>query len=142
MKGRVLTSRQMLHRSSIRSLRVTLKAMLVLAASIAVLDPARGARLDGFNVVATPNHPFGSASAARALRGAQKLGATAIAVIPFLWQSSPSATDLVAGGDMSDEALRAAIRQARGLRFAVIVKPHIWVPESWAGAVEPGSEQA
>jgi len=43
---------------------------------------------------------------------------------------------------MSDEALRAGIRQARGLGFVVIVKPHVWVPESWAGAIEPASEQA
>ncbi len=38
---------------------------------------------------------------------------------------------------MSDDALRQAIRQARALGFSVIVKPHVWVPESWAGAVEP-----
>jgi hypothetical protein len=41
---------------------------------------------------------------------------------------------------MSDEALRAAIRQARRAGLRVLVKPHVWVPESWAGAVEPGSE--
>ncbi len=43
---------------------------------------------------------------------------------------------------MSDDALRAGIRQARGLGFAVIVKPHVWVPDSWAGAIEPASEPA
>jgi hypothetical protein len=99
-----------------------------------------GQRLDGFNVVATPNHPFGSASARRALRIARSLGASAVAVIPFLWQSSPSTPDLVAGNDMSDETLRASIRQAHRLGFSVVVKPHIWVPQSWAGAIEPASE--
>ncbi|UFZ07987.1 hypothetical protein LQG66_17525 [Bradyrhizobium ontarionense] len=107
-----------------------------------MLDSAFGQRLDGFNIVATPDYPFGSLSAGRALSNARQLGATAIAVIPFLWQSSPSASDLVAGSDMSDGALRAAIREARGLGLAVIVKPHIWVPDSWAGAIEPTSEQA
>jgi Glycoside Hydrolase Family 113 len=107
-----------------------------------MLDAAPGQRLDGFNVVATPGHPYGSASAARALAAARNLGATAIAVIPFLWQSSPSTADLVAGSDMSDESLRAAIRQAHGLGLSVIVKPHVWVPESWAGAIEPASEQS
>lgn len=116
--------------------------LLLLVASLAGLNPAFGRRLDGFNIVATPDHPFGSPSAGRALSNARQLGASAIAVIPFLWQSSPSASDLVAGSDMSDEALRAGIRQARGLGFAVIVKPHIWVPDSWAGAIEPASEQA
>ena len=126
----------------LRWLRTAFQALLVLASSVAPLDAASGQRLDGFNVVATPDHPFGSASAARALTSAKNLGATAIAVIPFLWQSSPSTSDLVAGSDMSDEALRAAIRQAHGLGFSVIVKPHVWVPESWAGAVEPNSEQS
>jgi hypothetical protein len=115
-------------------------AFFMLAILVAVSAPALGQRLDGFNVVATPNHPFGSASAGRALRSAKNLGARAIAVIPFLWQSSPSSPDLVAGNDMSDAMLRASIQQAHRLGFAVVVKPHIWVPQSWAGAVEPDSE--
>jgi Glycoside Hydrolase Family 113 len=122
--------------------RAVFETLLVLASPLVVLDSALGQRLDGFNVVATPSHPFGGASAARALAAARNLGATAIAIIPFLWQSSPSTADLVAGSDMSDEALRAAIRQAHGLGFSVIVKPHVWVPESWAGAIEPVSEQS
>jgi hypothetical protein len=36
---------------------------------------------------------------------------------------------------MPDAALRAAIRDAHALGLAVLVKPHVWVPESWAGAV-------
>ena len=129
-----------------RRVRVSLRRMcellFLLAFSIAGLDSAFGRRLDGFNIVATTDHPFGALSAGRALSNARQLGASAIAVIPFLWQSSPSASDLVAGSDMSDDALRAGIRQARQLGFAVIVKPRVWVPDSWAGAIEPVSEQA
>ena len=124
------------------SSRKSFEWLVLLAFSIAGLDPAFGGRLDGLNIVATPEHPFGSPSAGRALRNARRLGASTVAVIPFLWQSSPSASDVVAGSDMSDEALRAGIRQAREVGFAVMVKPHIWVPDSWAGAVEPVSEQA
>ena len=47
-------------------------------------------RLDGFNVVATSGDPFGSAAANLALTKAKEVGATAVAVIPFLWQ--PNAT--------------------------------------------------
>lgn len=130
------------HRTRVGSSRKVFARLVLLASSLAGLDPAFGGRLDGFNIVATPGHPFGSPSAHRALSHAKQLGASAVAVIPFLWQSSPSASDLVAGSDMSDDALRAGIRQARGLGFTVIVKPHIWVPESWAGAIEPTSEQA
>jgi hypothetical protein len=123
--------------------RTSLISMLVLlGCSMAPVGPAWSQRLDGFNVVATPSHPFGEASSERALKAARKLGATAIAVIPFLWQANPSSPDIKPGDDMSDQALRAAIRQAHGLGLSVIVKPHIWVPESWAGAVEPDSEQS
>jgi hypothetical protein len=116
------------------------KVLVLLVLSFAACGAALGARLDGFNIVATPDHPFGSASARRALLAARHLGATAIAVIPFLWQASPSSPDLKPGDNMSDEALRTAIRQAHALGFSVVVKPHIWVPGSWAGAVEPDSE--
>jgi hypothetical protein len=115
---------------------------MALTVSVAVPGPARGQRLDGFNVIATPEHPFGSASAERALIAAKRLGATTVAIVPFLWQASPSSPDLRGGNDMPDDALRQAIRQAQKVGFVVFVKPQIWVPESWAGAVEPDSEQS
>lgn len=113
-------------------------AGLLALAALAASRPA--ARLDGFNVIAAPDHPFGSASADTALAHAKRLGASAVAIIPFLWQSSPTSPTIVRGSDMPDEALRAAIRQARSAGLAVIVKPHVWVPQSWAGAVAPMSE--
>jgi hypothetical protein len=130
------------NRRRIRPLRIASEALLVLALSTTVLDSSLGQRLDGFNIVAMPNHPFGGATAGRALNAARNLGATAVAVVPFLWQSSPSTPDLVAGSDMSDEALRASIHQAHRSGLSVIVKPHIWVPQSWAGAIEPTSEKS
>jgi len=95
--------------------------------------PAR--RLDGFNVIATPADPFGSAAADLALVKAKQVGAAAVAVIPFLWQPSAASPDLVRGNDMNDDELRAAIRAAHAMGLAVLVKPHVWVPQSWAGAV-------
>ena len=92
-------------------------------------------RLDGFNVIVAAGHPFGSAEARRALAQAKRLGARAIAVIPFLWQASPTSPDVGRGSDMPDAELRAAIRDAHALGLAVLVKPHVWVPQSWAGAV-------
>jgi hypothetical protein len=47
----------------------------------------------------------------------------------------------VRGDDMADAELRAAIRDAHALGLAVLVKPHVWVPESWAGAVAMNSEE-
>src|ERR1700761_3368593 len=97
-------------------------------------------RFDGFNVIATSADPFGSAAADTALARAKRLGASAVAVIPFLWQPGPTSPDLVRGADMNDDELRAAIRQAHALGLAVVVKPHVWVPRSWAGAVVMNSE--
>ena len=124
------------------SSRVSSKVLLALTILVAMLGDARAQRLDGFNVIATRDHPFGSPSAERALIAAKRLGATTIAIIPFLWQASPSSADIQTGNDMSGDALRQGIRQARKQGLSVIVKPHVWVPESWAGAVEPQSEQA
>jgi hypothetical protein len=118
------------------------KALLALSLSIATFGPAQSRHFDGFNVIATPDHPFGSASAERALLAAKNLGATTVAIIPFLWQANTSSGSIKGGDDMPDDALRKAIRQARKEGFTVVVKPHVWVPESWAGAVEPDSEQA
>ena len=41
---------------------------------------------------------------------------------------------------MNDDELRAAIREAHALGLAVLVKPHVWVPQSWAGAIVMHSE--
>lgn len=116
---------------------------LVLAAFVAMNGDTGSMpqqRLDGFNVIATPADPFGSAAADEALAQAKRLGASAVAVVPFLWQPGPASPDLVRGENMNDDELRAAIRQAHARGLAVVVKPHVWVPQSWAGAVVMGSE--
>jgi hypothetical protein len=105
-------------------------------------EPAPRRQFDGFNVIAAPGHPFGGKSARLALANAKELGARAIAIVPFLWQSSPTNSDLVRGTDMNDDELRAAIRDAHALGLAVLVKPHLWVPHSWAGTVGMTSQEA
>ena len=122
--------------------QILCKTLMAGAISLLISSPAFSQRLDGFNVVATPDHPFGGAAAYQSLLGAKRLGATSVAIIPFLWQSSPSSSEVESGNDMLDDALRQAIRQARKAGFLVIVKPHVWVPQSWAGAVEQLTEQS
>lgn len=99
-------------------------------------------RFDGFNVIVAPGHPFGSPTAMASLANAKRLGAHAIAVIPFLWQSTPASPQLLRGTDMADAELQAAIHDAHALDLAILVKPHVWVPDSWAGAVAMKSEPA
>jgi hypothetical protein len=101
-----------------------------------------GQRLDGLNVIMAPGHPFGSVSAHHSLVNARRLGATTVAIVPFLWQATPASPDVVRGDDLPDALLRAAIRDARGLGFTVVVKPQVWVPESWAGAVAMDGSEA
>jgi hypothetical protein len=88
--------------------------------------PAIAQRLDGVNIVAVPDHPFGSTSAERSLAEAKLIGATAVAIIPFFWQGRPSSPDLARGTDVTDAQLRAAIRNAHALGLSVLVKPHVW----------------
>lgn len=114
---------------------------VIVAIVLWVAAPAAAQRWDGFNVIAVPEHPYGSPSAAQALAAAKRAGAVAVAVIPFLWQRDPHHAGVVRGADMPDDALRQAIRQARALGLRVMVKPHIWVEGSWAGAVEPQSAE-
>jgi hypothetical protein len=114
--------------------------LTVLGMLALLIVPTLAQRLDGANVIMTPGHPFGSASAKRSLANLKRLGASAIAVVPFLWQSSPGSPDIVRGSDMTDTMLRAAIRDARALGFAVLVKPQVWVPTSWAGAIAMETE--
>ena len=123
-------------------MRALTQLMIVLTAiSQIAAAPVSLRRLDGFNIVAVPGHPFGSASANRAMVRAKLLGASALAIVPFLWQANPTSAGISRGSDMSDEDLRTAIRETRKLGMAAIVKPHVWIPESWAGAVEPATEE-
>jgi hypothetical protein len=103
---------------------------------------AASQRLDGLNVIAAPDHGFGTPSATQALVAAKQMGAAAVAIVPFLWQPDTRSPQLVRGNDMSDSDLRAAIRDVHRLGLAAVVKPHVWVPGSWAGAITPDSEPA
>ncbi len=111
-------------------------------ALLALAQPALGQRLDGFNVIVAPSHPFGSPSARQSLAAAKRAGAKQIAIVPFLWQRTPQHPEIARGDDMPDAELRLAIREARSLGLRVMVKPHVWVDGSWAGAVEPQTAQA
>jgi sugar phosphate isomerase/epimerase len=124
-------------------LRIVFQILIAVAAWSQVAAAAvPDVRLDGLNIIAVPGHPFGSASASHAMAQAKRLGAKALAIVPFLWQSNPQSAEIGRGDDMSDDELRSAIRETRKLGMAAIVKPQVWIPKSWAGAVEPATEQA
>jgi hypothetical protein len=122
-------------------MKLSLAALTIscaLACFAARSEPAQDRPFDGFNIIVSSGHPFGSSSATVALTNAKLLGARAAAIVPFLWQSNPSSPDLVRGRDMNDDELRAA----HDVGLTVLIKPHLWVPGNWAGTVEMKSEQA
>lgn len=96
----------------------------------------------GVNLVQLGSHPLGGADARLAMRRAQASGVDSIALVPFLWQDGAAGTEVILGGDMRLEQLRAGIRQARALRLRVLVKPHLWVQGGQPGVIAPGGEAA
>jgi hypothetical protein len=98
------------------------------------------APMHGFNLIQDRQAPFGSAQAFESMRRMRRTGANTVALVPFLWQPKPNAPDIARGDDTSDEQLAQGIRAAHRLGLAVIVKPQVWVPGTWAGAVRMDTE--
>ncbi|MGN7982707.1 glycoside hydrolase family 113 [Burkholderia sp. 22313] len=94
----------------------------------------------GFNLIQDRQAPFGSAQAFESMSRMRRTGANTVALVPFLWQRKPGAPDIARGDDMSDEQLAQGIRAAHRLGLTVIVKPQVWVPGTWAGAVRMDTE--
>jgi len=101
-----------------------------------------GRKLKGFNLVEVAEAPFGSAKAQRSFQEAVATGANAVALIPFLWQSTPESSGIVLGDALPLDRLRSGLDQAHAAGLATIVKPHVWVPERWAGQIRMASDDA
>lgn len=93
------------------------------------------APMHGFNLIQDAQAPFGSTQALDSMRRMRRAGANTVALVPFFWQRRANEPDIARGNDMIDEQLAQAIRTAHRLGLAVIVKPQVWVPGTWAGAV-------
>lgn len=96
--------------------------------------------MHGFNLIQDRQAPFGSPQAFESMRRMRHAGANTVALVPFLWQRRADAPDISRGEDMSDEQLAQGIRAAHRLGMAVVVKPQVWVPGTWAGAVHMDTE--
>lgn len=93
----------------------------------------------GVNIKRSPRFPWGSQGTRLSLERLRRSGADAVAIVVFLWQPTPDSTRIVLGRGSTDGQVLAAIRQARQQGLAVVLKPQVWVPGSWAGAIDPGS---
>lgn len=121
-------------------------AGLALAAQLAPLAGHAAAScaappLRGFNLIQDERAPLDSAQAAASLRKLRDTGANTVAIVPFLWQPNADSPQIGRGSDMSDVELTKAIRTAHRLGLSVLVKPHVWVPGTWAGEVRMNTEE-
>lgn len=89
---------------------------------------------------------YDSERAGQALSTLSAQGVTAVSIMPFAFQREPGAPRLTFrlthASSETDAQVRAAIRAARARGLTVLVKPHVWVPRSWPGAIEPPTEEA
>jgi hypothetical protein len=99
------------------------------------------AQCRGFNLIQTPEVRFDDDRASVAFARMRAVGANCVALIPFLWQATPSDPDVRRGADMTDDQLRHAVRRGKAHGLQVVVKPHVWVPQSWAGAIVMNSPE-
>jgi hypothetical protein len=121
--------------------RVAVLCLLALFLADVPNAAARALRYQGFNVVVVPEHPYGSPSARTSLTAMRRAGADTIAIVLFLWQRDSQHTGVARGDDMPDPALRSAIREAHAQGLRAFVKPQVWVEGSWAGSVEPATDE-
>jgi hypothetical protein len=94
----------------------------------------------GVNLIEDPAAPFGSAQARESFANLAAAGATTVALVPFFWQPGASDPALVRGSALPRERLFSGIEEAARVGLDVLVKPHVWVPERWAGSVTFSSE--
>lgn len=64
------------------------------------------------------------------------IGANTVAFVPFLQQDAPDSIDVHLTDKVTDDQLRAGIRDAKALGFRVVLKPQIIVTGSWAGMIK------
>jgi hypothetical protein len=81
--------------------------VLPVSAALAARASAQGVRMRrGFNVIQDTAAPFGSPAARESFRRLARTGADAVAIVPFLWQATPDASEVVRGSDMTDARRR------------------------------------
>lgn len=84
---------------------------------------------------------YGTESDRAQLRAVRAAGATWVSVMPFGYLRDARETHVRTSydreGSESDAALRRSIGYARGLGLRVLLKPHLWIPGTWPGALRP-----
>lgn len=119
---------------------VALGRVMALLTATLLLAGCAPERLQGVNLLQSRSVSYEQAPTAVSLDRLRSLGANTVAVVVFLSQDAPDATEIGRSAAVSDAQLLAAIRAARGQGLRVLLKPQLLVPGAWAGRIEPPDE--
>ena len=85
-------------------------------------------------------HGYGGSASAASLDSLARLGVDALAIVPYTFMrapDSPAALPIPQRlGTETDSAVAAAIRMAHARGWRVLLKPQIWMRDSWPGAID------
>lgn len=89
---------------------------------------------------------YGSESDRAQLDRLRSLGVTWLSLMPFAYVPTQTPPTIVANyvrrGSESDDAMRLTITAAHQRSMKVLIKPHLWVPRSWPGALGSSAADA
>ncbi|GAV19554.1 hypothetical protein MMIC_P0501 [Mariprofundus micogutta] len=103
-------------------------------------NPSSAGQWKGFNAMQTSKVAWDSSQAKISLLNMAAVGANAVALIPFMKQSSIHATDIRLANNVTIPQLTAAIEAAHKAGLKVVVKPQILIPGGWAGDISFSNE--
>lgn len=117
-------------------------ALATLAAAACASAAPASPRIEGFNFPCWWQDCYATAAASRSLTGLARTGAGWAALTPtWFVRSAGDSRIRRTPSTVDDDALRAAMRQARGLGLSVALKPHVDIVDgSFRGSIEPADE--
>ncbi len=121
---------------------VSLAALALLGLEGCSTRPQAPTAMRGANFMTLQSAPWDSPAARDSLAQLQDIGATWVALVPFVRQARSTACTLTAPDTAELNALRTLIQTAHQLGLGVVLKPQILIDDSWAGAVAMPDEAA
>ena len=88
---------------------------------------------------------YGSKMAAKSLERVRELGSNTVAIVPYSWMRNPKVPAKLRfsqrAGSENDESVIHSISGAKKQGLFTVLKPHVWISNSWPGEVEMASDQ-
>lgn len=119
--------------------RTALLLLLAMLLAFGGCAKSRHPDYSGFSVLQTEKATLDSGKFARSLTELTETGANAVAFIPFLEQDNERDVRVRISKAVTDQQLIVAIRLAKKAGLKTVLKPQVLVPDSWQGAINPGS---